>query len=60
MAQVTTNSVSRGMESNPEPIKSPIRYQRLTTATTLMCGHRRKAVKMGTAHSRHLKGINRV
>jgi len=37
--------------SNLEPIKSPTRCQRLATAATLMCGPRRKAAEIGTAHS---------
>jgi len=33
------------------PIKSPTRCQLLALAATLMCGHWRKAVDIGTAHS---------
>jgi len=42
--------------SNPEPIKSLTRCQRLATVTTLMCRLWHKAAEMGTAHSWHPKG----
>jgi len=37
--------------SNPEPIKSPTRCQRLATAAPLVRGSWRKAAEMSTAHS---------
>jgi len=43
--------------SNPEPIKSLTRCQRLAIAAILMCGPWCKAAKMGTAHSWHPKGL---
>jgi len=37
--------------SNPEPIKSLTRCQRLATAAALKCGPLRKDAELGTAHS---------
>jgi len=37
--------------SNPKPIKSSTRCQRLTAASTLMYGPWRKAAELGTGHS---------
>jgi len=47
----TFASMREEWDSNPEPIISPTRCQRLATAAILKDGSWRKAAEMGTAHS---------
>jgi len=61
MAQVLKRSllVREEWESNPEPIKSPTRCQRVATVAILMCGPWRKAAEMPLTRDTR-KGIKRV
>jgi len=54
--KTSASMMRKEWDSNPEPIKSPARYQRLATAVTVMCGPWRNAAEMGAAQLLHPKG----
>jgi len=54
-SQVVQSHMREVWGSNPEPIKSRTRCQRLSTAATIECGSWHKATELGIAHSWHPK-----